>query len=61
MDGFGIAGLIILVTIGAIVAFAAIDKWHQRYAWRRAVRDAERLMRDWHGVEKGPDGKWRKL
>lgn len=51
----------IVAFLGTVAALWAIDRWHQRIAWRRAGEEARRAMREIDGVEQGPDGKWRRI
>lgn len=49
------------MSLTLLFGFQALDNWHKRKAWRDAERGAREYMRQFYGVEKGPDGKWRKV
>jgi len=53
--------IILAVVVCAFGGFWLLDRWHQGYAWRKANKEATRLMRDQFGVEPDGRGGWRKV
>lgn len=45
MDDWKFYALMLLIGLAIFFGFVLLDEWHKRYAWRRANREAERIMR----------------